>query len=185
MQFSPNIRTRYAAALRIYIHKKVNKNGIDKKTTSLYRNILLFEILKCDKAFETDLYYFFDRLSCAVSVEKLKSVKWIDIRVSGADFGKINRNAMIYIISRCFDAKYIRINLRSGYIKITADKITADENLKRIIRNLKGVIIKDIAKNKYGIFIPFSRCKNPILKSPDEYDYLFNPLSPLKVFLGR
>ncbi len=186
MQFSPNIYLRYSSALRIYMQKRICKKGVDKKTPLLLKNILLFEMIFCEKGFyETNLFYFFDRLSCALTAERLKRSKWTDITVTGVANGKINRNALIYILCQCFDAKNININIKDGSIAVITDLVMVTPALKNVIQTLKGVILKETDKNKYGIFIPFKRCKNPVLKSPDEYDYLLNPISVLKVFLPQ
>lgn len=184
MQFSPNIYIRYASSLRIYLQKRIYKKGIDYKTLKLLRNIILFEIIFCQKGFyETDLFYFFDRLSCAISAECLKRSHWVNISVNGIGNGKINRNAMVYILCQCFNANNISIKIAENFIIIKTNFIQINKVVNEILKVLGGVLLRDIKNNKYGIFLPFKRCKNPVLKSPDEYDYLFNPLSTLKVFL--
>lgn len=179
MQFSPNIYIKYAAALRFYLQKKILKKGIDAKTLKHLKKIILFELTVCKKAgTPTDINYFFDKLCRAFSVELLKRHKWPAINLRGHGFGIIKRELIIYLLIICKNAEFINIDIKENFIKITTN------NLPSIIYKMDGyTVFKEIKQNKYGIFIPFKECENPIIKSPDEYDFLLNPLSTLKVFI--
>ncbi|MBQ8203605.1 MAG: hypothetical protein IJZ75_04930 [Clostridia bacterium] len=114
----------------------------------------------------------------------IKRNRWVNIKVTGNGKGKINRSAVIFIVCQCIGARDINIDIKDKFVKITTDNLNHSVVLTRVIKAIGGLLIKDIGKEKYGIFIPFFRCKNPVIKSPDEYEYLFNRLSPLRVFLS-
>ena len=178
MQFSPNNYIKYAAALRFYLQKKILKHGINYKTRKLLSKIMLFEIIVCKKmGVPTDIHCFFNKLCCAFSVELLKRHKWPEIYLNGKGRGIINRELLIYLLVNCKNAQIIKIDIRKNYIKITTDNLS-DE----IYQTKNYLIIREMKQNKYGIFIPFKECENSVKKSPDEYDYLLDPLSTLKVF---
>ena len=139
---------------------------------------MLFEIIVCKKmGVPTDIHSFFDKLCCAFSVELLKRHKWPEIYLNGKGRGIINRELLIYLLVNCKNAQIIKIDIRKNFIKITTDNLS-DE----IYQTKNYLIIREMKQNKYGIFIPFKECENSVKKSPDEYDYLLDPLSTLKVF---
>ncbi len=178
MQFSPNIYAKYAASLRFYLQKRILKHGVDNKTRSLLRKIILFELIICKKeGTPTDIYYFFDKLCCAFSVELLKRHRWPSVTLSGQGLGIINRDLIIYLLVSCKNSEFIHIDIKKDFIKITTDNYN-----NNIYRADNYLILKEVKQNKYGIFIPYKKCENSVKKSPDEYDYLLDPLSTLKVF---
>lgn len=183
MQFSPNIYAKYAAALRIYLQKRINKHGVNADIQKLLSKIILFELIVCrKKGAKTDIHYFFDKLCCAFSVELLKRHRWPTITLSGTGIGKINREAIIYFIINCKNSNDTKITIKENYIKITTDNLSNNAVIKKICYAYNYSFFKEIKKNKYGIFIPFERCENSVNKSPNEYDYLLDKLSAFRVF---
>ncbi len=178
MQFSPNIYIKYAASMRLYLQKKILKRGINAKTRKLLQKIIIFELIICKKeGAPTDIFYFFDKLCCAFSVELLKRHKWPSVTLNGQGLGIINRDLIIYLLVSCKNSEFIHIDIKKDFIKITTDNFSDN-----FYNTDNFLIFKEIKQNKYGIFIPYKKCGNSVKKSPDEYDYLLDPLSTLKVF---
>ena len=161
MQFLPVRHERYRSAIRIYLHKQLQKFGTNKKIILQIRNLRLCEILlRAPKMMPTKIHLFFD---CLLNAAALKTADWgqdFSYSIRGNINAQIDREvaetiSLLLIENSLSNEKaQIKIIIRENNVYIFANsKVT--RLIKRVVIKAKGTYIS--TENTIGISLPIKK----------------------------
>lgn len=190
MQFTPNIKERYAAALRNLITRRVEKKENLQKNLRLLKIILIFSTLcRSETKEEVNVFKGFEKFLLYVSLKFDESQKILTYSVKGEQGLKIDYSILKLIILELLATPTetdvnLKVNILKNRIILTVQKAKPSKILKCLVKKLKGVLIKEKAESNLAVMLP-APCVWPLENLVEDNEDFLDPFSSVNIMLFR
>lgn len=178
MIYYPKNHERFSASLRLLYHKFINKNGIKKNYLNSLKKIYEFEAITDKEIIPINPEKICGEILTAVFIKK-EVVFMIDTKNSYL----INKKAFIaLLLNLCVTTNYLEIIEIDNKLVIKGNFLFNNQ-IKRLLQVLKGVIFKDTKTSVYYLLFNFPKTKKESEDFEQAYYMLQNPLSVINLYL--
>lgn len=190
MQFTPDIKERYAAALRNLIAQRVIKGENLQKNLRLLKIILIFSSLcRSEIKAEVNAFKSIEKLLLYASLKFDESQKILTYNIKGEQGVKIDYSILKLIILELVAAPTetdvnLKVNILKNRIILTVQNAKPSKILKCLVKKIKGVLIKEKAESNLAVMLPALCVLNYDNLTEDNEDY-DDPFSSVNIMLFR
>ena len=159
VQYTPNIKERYAAALRNLITWRVIKGENLQKNLRLLKIILIFSALCRSKIIEkVNLYKNIEKLLNAVTLKFYEEEKILNYKLVGHKTYETDYNLLKLLILELISIPtQTMVNIKILFLKdrtiLTVQNVEATKNLKYLVKKTKGILIKIRGESNEAAYI--------------------------------
>ncbi len=189
MQFTPNKCERYISSLRLYAQRRYLKYGINEKNIKMLKKIFIFGLINnSDYKQSTNIPQFCDTVLGSILVELIKKGHYFTSEIVGSGIKNVNRNLLLAILCEVAlgiskkKGKITVITQKNGII-IKADCLINSKTIENISKKTKISILKIKREQTTALFISENDTYNKPSKVPEEWEYLTDKLSNIKIML--
>lgn len=189
MDFLPKSYERYSAAMRVYLQNRYLKE--DKKDIALkyLRRVLIFEILASPKqSTSTALSSFCDNVISAAQLELMQKDCFFESKITGNAVLNVDRRIITAILCNCClisaknkTALQIIIKDNGLYLIFCGDKPSG--HFLRLLQYANGIRFYIKKERKNAVYLRLEKSKTEPLTHKEIWQYLYDPLSPIKAYL--
>ena len=187
MIFSPNTFERYLSALRLFVQKKVLKNGNKPKYIQNLKKISFAEcILGKNESFPTDVIRISDSILGAAQLLMLPRGREFKVRLSGGGIKALNSRLFICLITETVNnlkpQTLIEIDACEKIV-ISAVLEQKGKYIKKLIKALGGLYFYENKKGRIIITLPAKETMLPAERVENEWCYILDRFSAVNIWL--